>query len=257
MAYLTLGQKAERLLKLLLGLGNRRALAALQARGFQQSDMDEGWALLKKVVDVRFDAMPAEASSTIVEEVDSWENKWFSVIDATLRRSFPEIHAQVLLNLSQTDGPPVILSVSTLLQRLDALRAASDEPSKAAIAKLEQRGVTTAVLDEVRKLIASAATVTQPVVVAPISTEEAAELAQENEEAMWAYYLEWSAIARSAIKDKRLLRVLGFSPVRRSKADDASDDDAAEPVEPAQPAITNGGAKPAAQQSLTPTTPID
>jgi hypothetical protein len=158
--------------------------------------------------------------------------------------------------LSQTDGPPVILSVSTLLQRLDALCAATDDASMAAIAKLEQRGVTTAVLDEVRQLIASVATVKQPVV-ASISTEQAAQLAQENEEAMWAYYLEWIAIARSAIKDKRLLRVLGFSAVRRSKSDDASDDDAAEPIEPAQPAITNGGAKPALTPALSPTTPID
>src|SRR5690606_27889066 len=34
-------------------------------------------------------------------------------------------------------------------------------------------------------------------------------------EAMWAWYLEWSAIARAAIKNRTLLRALGFPPRRR------------------------------------------
>ena len=40
----------------------------------------------------------------------------------------------------------------------------------------------------------------------PAATEQQAEL----ETAMWAWYKEWSGIARAAIDDRRLLRSLGF-----------------------------------------------
>jgi len=135
--------------------------------------MAEGWALLRSTALIRFDAVRPEAPTSAVEEVDAWENRWFPVIDATLRRSFPDVHAKVLLNLSQTDGPPVILSVATLLERLDALRAATDPVSKAATEKLEIRGVTQAVLDQVRSVIASVSKVsTTP---APAISEEEAQ----------------------------------------------------------------------------------
>ena len=232
MANLTIGQKAERLLKLLLGLGNRRALSALQERGFRDTDMAEGWALLRSTALIRFDAVRPEASPSAVLEVDAWENRWFPVIDATLRRSFPEVHEKVLLNLSQTEGPPVILSVATLLERLDALRAATDPMSQAATEKLALRGVTPAVLDQVRGIITSVSTVsTTPA--PPISEEEAERIQEENQAAMWAYYLEWSAIARSTIKDKTLLRVLGFSPVKRGKVAEEEDDDVVPPTQAA------------------------
>jgi hypothetical protein len=233
MAKLTLGQKAERLLKLLMGLNNRQARAALQAHGFRQEDLDEGWGLLERVALVRFDALSPSASPSVVEDVDAWENRWFAVIDATLRRSFPEVHARVMLNLSQTDGPPVLLSVQTLLQRLDALRAATDPTSQAAFAKLQLRGVTVAVLDEVRALLKGVTTLA-PVSPSDISPELEQKQREANEQAMWDYYLEWSAIARSSIKDRPVLRLLGFAmPKRRVEEED---DDVADDLPPTQTA---------------------
>ena len=43
---------------------------------------------------------------------------------------------------------------------------------------------------------------------------------------MWAWYLEWSTIARRAITDRRLLRQLGF--LHHSKSEPAVADEATE-----------------------------
>ncbi len=56
----------------------------------------------------------------------------------------------------------------------------------------------------------------------PISAEELA----RRDEALLAYYREWSAIARASIKDARLLRKLGLGKRGRPKQGAA-----AEPVE--------------------------
>ena len=44
---LSLGDKAQRTLRLLLGLRNPRIASALASYGFTEADMDEGWALLQ------------------------------------------------------------------------------------------------------------------------------------------------------------------------------------------------------------------
>ena len=49
MAGLSLGQKAERVLKLLLGMQNRRVSTALAVSGFTDADAEEGWTLLRSL----------------------------------------------------------------------------------------------------------------------------------------------------------------------------------------------------------------
>ena len=45
--------------------------------------------------------------------------------------------------------------------------------------------------------------------------EEPAETVEDAEKRLWSWYLEWSVIARAAIRDRRLLRSLGFLRVVR------------------------------------------
>jgi hypothetical protein len=104
MAKLTLGQKVERVIKLLVGLRNRRIAAALIKHGFTNGDLQEGWSLLQKVTRTQLDTPPElqPEDPVAVRNLDEWENKWFPIASATLKRRALEVHAWLFRNLSQT-----------------------------------------------------------------------------------------------------------------------------------------------------------
>jgi hypothetical protein len=122
----------------------------------------------------------------------------------------------------------VVLSVSTLVERIDGLTESGDT---AALATLAKHGLAEEALAEARGMLGQ---VMQP----PVETSPAAgesDFDQAGEDAMWSYYLQWSAIARRAITDRRRLRELGFLRSSRGRAgeDEAPAGDA--PVEPETP----------------------
>ncbi len=234
MSKLTLGQKADRVLKLLLGMRNARVVAALATRGFGTDDIEEGWKLLRSVARGRFDFVTAAtADPGVILELDQWENTWFPVVDASLRRRYPAIAQRIFLNLSQTEGPGVVLTVGTLLERVDALSKATDEDSVGAMALLVRRGLTQQALDQARALLQSVGQ-TQPS--APVDLDTQREDLERAENDLWDWYLEWSQIARTSITERQLLRTLGFLTTTRSSStkDDVDDE---EPV--AEPAPTS------------------
>ena len=92
---------------------------------------------------------------------------------------------------------------------------------------LARRGLTPKVIDEAKALLEQVTTLEEVPAELPDLEEERTRLT-EAEDAMWAWYLEWAEIARAAIKDRALLRRLGFlasSAPRRSSGttDDAND----------------------------------
>lgn len=216
MAAMTAGQKARKVLEFLMGLSNPRALGSLAKVGFGPTDREEGWRLLKGTSDVVFNAAPAgPVSPKIVKQIDDWENQWFVIIEATLARRFPEVRDKVFLNLSQTEGPPVVLSVGTLVSRINALTAeGATAREREARALLASRGVNDLAMAEISALLASAEQSTD---VPLANLDDVAEQRAVNEEAMWAWYIEWSRIARQTITNRQVLRGLGFL-VRRSGA---------------------------------------
>jgi hypothetical protein len=119
MAKLTMGQKVDRVMRLLIGLRNRRIAATLVRHGFTNSDLQEGWSLLQRVTRTQLDAPPeAQAEDPVaLRNLDDWENKWFPIAGATLKRRAPQVHAWLFRNLSQTEGPAVIVSVGTFVER--------------------------------------------------------------------------------------------------------------------------------------------
>ncbi|MCX4239030.1 hypothetical protein, partial [Paraliomyxa miuraensis] len=118
MAKKRIGDKAERVLKLLLGLRNKKIASALASRGFGKEDLEEGLSLLRGVTDVSLAVLPPRSPNpAVIEQLDRWENEWFPVANATLLRHYPEIHARVFLNLSQTAGAAVVISVGTFVER--------------------------------------------------------------------------------------------------------------------------------------------
>ena len=82
---------------------------------------------------------------------------------------------------------------------------------QAAVALLGQRGLNDAALTEAEGVLAQVQTAPQPAAV-PIDPVDP-EVAQQ---AMWPWYLEWSMIARTAIRNGTPPRALGF--LRRGSA---------------------------------------
>lgn len=222
MARLTVGQKTRRMLGFLMGLGNREIARALQRYGFDQATLDEGWTLLRQTTAVQLDAPPfRQLTREQVARLDAWENQWFPIASAVLRRHHPEEHTAVFHNLRQTQGNEVVLSVGTLLARIEALPGGEGSPVRATLAR---HGLTAAVLDEAYGLLGG---VTQPPPVEQPGAEDDEPVVDPTAEAaMWSYYLQWSAIARSAISDRRLLRQLGFLRKQRGGEEETPVDDA-------------------------------
>jgi hypothetical protein len=216
MAKLSIGQKAERLLKLLIGLRNARVAEALRQYGFKESDLAEGWRLLQALTKGRLLVRgPVKKDPALLKQLDKWENHWFPIAVATLRGRFPEVYDWLFLNLSQTEGDGVVISVSTLLSRLEQMPTEPSLGARGAEARevLTERGFTPSTLQIAEHLLAAlGSTATAPAL--PTSPVDAA--AQEAaEKAMWTWYLEWGEIARVAITDRKLLRELGFLNYKR------------------------------------------
>jgi hypothetical protein len=93
--------------------------------------------------------------------------------------------------------------------------------------------LTADVVGEAKKLLGALGSVALVTPMPPV--ELVAEDFEQAETDLWAWYLEWSEIARTAIKQKQLLRALGF---RRDTGGEESDEPEAPPVAPALPAPT-------------------
>jgi len=216
---MNLTEKAKRLLEFLFVVqSNPRIYATLRTRGFGPEAIQEGWRLLIRASGSTIGLAEAPGYATdsrLVDALDGWENEWYPIAEAVLERRFPAQHATVFAGLSQTEGPALVVSVGLLLERLAAL-------PQDVLAVLATHGLTAQVLGEATALIQK---IRGPEVITPTAPlpDEAALAKREEERAqaetdMWGFYLMWSAIARSRIKNKRLLRLLGFGTGTSSDA---------------------------------------
>jgi hypothetical protein len=226
MAKLTVGQKAERVLKLLLGLRNGKIAGALVAHGFTDEDLAEGWALLQKITRTKLDSVLEGPTSDPSARVllDRWENKWFPIAQATLQRRAPEVKEWMFQNIAQSEGAAMVLSVSVFLKRWEDLAKSKEAGGygpggKEAREMLEQRGFKQAVIDEARALLERLR------VIGPLKIEEQSPSFEEAEKELWGWYLEWSKILRIALQDRKLLRQLGFLKPSSGKDKDKDEDE--------------------------------
>ncbi len=211
------GEKAYRAVDLLTGLYDPDIQSVLSRYGMTDEERERGWGLLKAYAAARRAApAPNVRWSESLRLLDEWENRWFVVCDAALARSFPDVHAWLFHKLSRQSGTDVVMSTSVLIERLRQLERGIDklrEHGPAALARLRERGVTSAVLDEGKALLKSLQSF-EPTAPedAPAPQKEA-----EAEQALWNWYLEWSGIARAVLQDKRLLNHIGFGKVGRPR----------------------------------------
>ena len=209
---LSFNEKATQVVRLLLGTRYPQVLAALQRHGFNEADLDEGWALLRALGVQDYGPAPVtEASPDPVPALDAWENRWYPVARATLERHDPTLARKFFHRLPQTEGITVLVSVAVFLKRLQALESgAHGEPGKRARRLLARRGLTAQVVGEAQAHLDAIQTVPQPAVVPPVA--RAREL-----DTVWAWYREWSRILRTELEDGRLLRGIGLTPARRRR----------------------------------------
>lgn len=243
---LSIGEKTFRVIRFLFGVRNPRIALALAEYGFKQEDRDEGWALIHAMGKGKLAVQPgAPRDIETLLRLDAWENQWFPIAQAALERRYPALSARFFLNLAQTEGPGVAISVRAFVDRYDELAAGAEKYGAEAPKALElliARGITPAVVAEAKALLT---TLTQlaPTDTPPSLEEQEDDLA-EAEAAMWAWYLEWSRVARVAIKQRSLLRQLGFLSTRRGEEVDVEEESPTPP--PATAPATTPGAVPSA-----------
>ena len=190
-----------------MGTTHPRILGLLTSYGWTQQERELGWKLLRGACDGRMvmPEMPTRDREA-VERLDELEDRWFPIAGAALAHRCPKIRDEVFLNLSQTDGPEVIITVATLVARIRKLEQ-GDAQHKEARALLANRGLTDATLAEADTYLQRVEPFGEPQVV---DIEELRQSRKGAEDAMWAWYQEWGTIARTAINNRWLLQQLGF-----------------------------------------------
>ena len=216
---LTLTEKLERNLAFLMGARHPRIFAILSTRGFDQEILAEGWDLFSLAAGARlrfsgtrtYLLSPDEARE-LIAKLDSIENMWFPVVSASLLRHFPDIRAEVFHNLSQTEGSEVLVSVGTLLTRIEEMKK-TEEGAKAD-ELLIKRGFNEKLRAEIKTLIDRLKTAGESPVpeIEPSTREEQ----QKATAAAWAWYREWSTITRTVIKRGDMLIRLGLRRKKRA-----------------------------------------
>ena len=163
---LSLGERTFRVVRFLLGVRNPRVAQALAGYGFQQSDMEEGWRLIYALGKGKLAVLPpGPRDMETLLKLDAWENQWFPISQAALERRFPAVAERFFLNLSQTEGPEVAISVRTFVDRYDELTALPEKygaEAPNAVELLRTRGLTAAVIEEARQLLTALTQVAEP-----------------------------------------------------------------------------------------------
>lgn len=206
----------QRVVKFLLAVHDRKIAGYLAERGFSEADRMEGWELFDRATGRHVSMRPIPSSGVTKEllaRIDAWENIWFDVASAALTRQFPEMRARLFLNISKSSGPAVIVSVKTLLDRIDELATDDNERARGALALLEQRGLNEAIRGEARAMLleATAAPMDPQLPESP----DAEQARQQAVEEMWAWYKDWATTARTVIRSKALRIKMGVSQARR------------------------------------------
>lgn len=209
------GTKAYSALDLLTALYEPRVRAALEPYGFTEANLEQGWALLRAYGRARRAPPPPFDPEGVLKQLEEWETHWFVLCDVATAREFPEVNAWLFHNLSRTRGRDLLANVQVLVDRIRKLRGARAKGAKAAAQRLRERGVSEVVLGEVDALFAR---LQQFKSRGGSYDPDAGKKESAAEADLWAWYLEWSSIARLALRDdKQLLNHLGFGKVGRPR----------------------------------------
>lgn len=230
---LPLNEKMKRVLNFLMGVRHPRVMSIMSTRGFTEKELEEGWQLFNlaagaklaytKPTNINYDP---SLSKQLLANLDNWENTWFPVVSATLERNYPAFYQTVFHNLFQTEGAEVIVSVGTLLDRLASL--AQTENGKQALALLTTRGLTPEVRAQAASLIDQLQKTAKTQL--PQIDPDSRAVQEKAINDVWAWFREWSQIARTIINRGDVLIRLGLrQPPSRTGATEDKDDTSENP----------------------------
>jgi hypothetical protein len=230
-----------RVLTFLIGVGKYVAIrAALATKGYTEEVHARAWGLLMKLA-----IFPPGSTPTLdknvrnaIVELDAWDEPNFAVIRAVLEHLHPQLVDFVFGNLTPKQGPEAVMSVATLLDRLDALengpkRKSTREADHAALATLGERGYTKEERIRLRGLVATSQSV---VVTKPISDEER----EKTLLSLYAWHNEWSTIAHMVLTRRDHKIQVGIAKRRKSKKNETPPaPPGTPPASPAEPPVTS------------------
>lgn len=211
----TTNEQLNDVLRFLVGARHPQIRMLLALRGTDET-LEEGWELFTVASGRRlaythpFGAMLAEDDTKrLIQAIDDDENAWFPVVDATLTRHFPHVRDELFKNISQTQGPQVVVSVGTLLERIRELEAQPTAETTQVLALLDSRGFTQRLREQMYarvEQVRRASEVTLPEIDPNSAAERDAALAKA-----WDWYREWRQIARTVVRRRDMLMRLGLS----------------------------------------------
>lgn len=246
----------ESVSRLLVGLASRANFARASLYGYNVEQHREGWQLYRTAMgeniplDHLVPVLPASSDDAkdVLLKLDKFENRWFPTTRSVIRRFAPKRskdagdNEPTPLELAFFDkleqkplGPAVIGSVTLFVERVAGLDTSEVPGAKKVRAVLAERGLTNDALDEVRKLLAQAAT---PTTTSSKEKERAETAAQSEAErrdeqrAALAALRKWREDWRTTLADAFTHNTkvsLGLLAVKgRKKSDEGADNEETE-----------------------------
>lgn len=121
-----------------------------------------------------------------------------------LERRHPDVATLLVEDICLGSHRARMVGLGLLLDRIDDVREIPE--GRAALGTLARRGLTSDILDELRAALESAQQIESIESVDAGSGLDA----DENAAKLWAWYLEWSAIARTVVESRKDLVRLGY-----------------------------------------------
>lgn len=210
----TLERTVTRVMVFTMGVVRYPAIAAILAtKGYGPKAHEHVWTRLKKLGELP--AAPAAAGLSdkavraAIIELDAWDEPNYDILRAVLESRFPAFRDSLFQDLEPKQGSEAVYGISTLLDRLDALETGANPDAPAILELLSERSYTPAERARLRGLVQTATTFAAS---QPVSDTERTTILTE----LYAWYKEWSTIAKRIITRRQHLIALGLATPRKS-----------------------------------------
>jgi hypothetical protein len=215
-----LREKSHHVLTFLTGLSHPHVREVLGRHGLSDADVEAGWTLLRRVGELRYAHERIERPKANESDLlDDWAGKWWTLAGVALSKRFPAVRDRLFDGVKREPRKKVPASVMKFVTRLNDFEASSDPVMHEAMSLLERRGLTPAVRKEAADVLGMNIVVADTSALPPPRTDAALRRAEQE---LSDWYREWSAIARTFIRQRRLLRALGYGAPGRPKKSEAA-----------------------------------